>query len=69
VYSDTSAEFEKVWNDKNARHDLIPGKPMLAEIRDFFRSEYGINLTTVLLAEKLAFARKQYVERLLLGVL
>jgi predicted ATP-dependent endonuclease of OLD family len=69
VHAEISPHFDAIWTDKSQRHNLIPGKVTLAEIRDFFRANYRINLTTSLLASELSLRRKNFVKEFLAQIL
>jgi hypothetical protein len=69
VLSEISIMFDSNWRNKSTRHNLIPGKNTLAEVRDFFRVQYHINLTTSLLMDKLASSRKTFVKEFLSQIL
>lgn len=65
ILSKISPMFEQIWEDKSNRHNLIHGKNTLAEVRDFFREQYKLNLTTHFLIEKLVLKRKVFVKHFL----
>jgi predicted ATP-dependent endonuclease of OLD family len=69
VLAEISPFFNSNWSDTAQRHNLIPGKPTLAEVRDFFRLKYRINLTTSLLTQKLSSRRRTFVEEFLSQIL
>jgi len=69
ILADISPKFDSIWMDKSKRHNLIPGKVTLAEIRDFFRVHYRINLATSLLTAELSLRRKTFVEEFLAQIL
>ncbi|MFA5309765.1 MAG: hypothetical protein WC370_09830 [Dehalococcoidales bacterium] len=52
-YKDIKPSFDACWNDINRRHTLVHGKNMLARIRDYFKSQYNIALTTNIFVEQL----------------
>jgi len=63
VYAEIRPNLASIWNDKSQRHNLIKGKDALAKVRDYFRSHYHNNLTTLFLANELAKRRKEFVRR------
>jgi len=69
ILAEMGPKFDSIWLDKSKRHNLIPGKATLAEIRDFFRSHYLINLTTSLLASELSSSRKTFVKEFLAQII
>jgi hypothetical protein len=62
ILTEISPSFENDWSDKSKRHNLIHGKNTLAEVRDFFRETYKINLTTNFLIEKLVLKNNKFVQ-------
>lgn len=46
-------KFDNMWYNKNLRYQIIAGKKALKKIREFFKREIGITLTSHLLIEKL----------------
>ncbi|MGA8849725.1 MAG: AAA family ATPase [Dehalococcoidia bacterium] len=69
VYSELQPDFNYIWNDKRRRHNLIHGKDTLAKVRDYFRSHYHNDLTTLFLTNELAKRRKQFIGRFLSRIL
>jgi energy-coupling factor transporter ATP-binding protein EcfA2 len=69
VYSELLPNFESIWNDKRQRHNLIHGKDTLAKVRNYFRTHYHNDLTTLYLANELAKRRKKFIRRFLSSIL
>ena len=53
TYRNLKPSFDANWNDKKKRHNLIPGKSMLAKLRVFFKDHYNMTLPTSLLTKRL----------------
>ena len=68
IHKELQPNFESIWNDKRQRHNLIHGKDTLAKVRDYFRTHYHNDLTTLFLANELAERRKKFVEHLLSSI-
>jgi len=46
-------KFEKCWNNLATRHQMIEGKEALKVLRNFYRENFGKNLSQDMLIEKL----------------
>jgi predicted ATPase len=55
--------FEKAWNNKQTRHEIIDGKKALKALKDFFRSELKQNLNQNLLIDTLSQCVAQKVKK------
>jgi hypothetical protein len=69
VCAELRPDFNSLWNDKRQRHNLINGKHTLAKVRDYFRTHYHNDLTTLFLTTELAKRRKNFTRRFLSTVL
>lgn len=68
VYSEIRPNLESIWNDKCQRHNLINGKDTLAKVRDYFRTRYHNNLSTLFLANELVTRRKEFIGEFLSSI-
>jgi hypothetical protein len=69
VCAELRSDFDSAWNDQRQRHNLIHGKHTLAKVRDYFRTHYHNDLTTLVLATELARRRKNFTRRFLSTIL
>jgi predicted ATP-dependent endonuclease of OLD family len=61
ILGEITPNFNKIWKDKSKRHTLIAGKNTLAEVREFFKTQYNLNLTTNYLTDELSSKRDSFV--------
>ncbi|MFX0096057.1 MAG: ATP-dependent endonuclease [Candidatus Hodarchaeota archaeon] len=68
VHSELRPNFESIWDDKFQRHNLIHGKDTLAKVRDYFRTHYHNNLSTLFLSNELVTRRRGFIGQFLSSI-
>lgn len=60
--------FEKLWNTKKSKYELVPGKKVLREIRRYFQNNHGINLSNSFLVSRVLQKENPSVSRFIKSI-